>query len=145
MTGVSSTTSESGKEAFDVVVVGAGYVGLATAVSIAAARPSLSVVVVDAAPPEVWKNDTRASAIAAAAGRMLESLGCWEEIAPEAQAITEMIVTDSRTADPVRPVFSPLTAKSPPANPLRTWSPTARSMARCAVARRNWGSKFCLE
>ena len=64
------------------MVVGAGYVGLATAVSIAVARPSLRIVIVDAAPPEVWKNDTRASAIAAAAGRMLESLDCWEELAP---------------------------------------------------------------
>ena len=36
---------------------------------------------------------------------MLDQLGCWDEIAPGAQAMTEMIVTDSRTSDPVRPVF----------------------------------------
>lgn len=89
----------------DVLIAGAGYVGVAVAVSIKAARPSLSVTVVDAAPPGVWQRDGRASAIAAAASRMLEQLGCWAEIAPEAQAITEMIVTDSRTSDPVRPVF----------------------------------------
>lgn len=90
---------------FDVVVAGAGYVGLTIAVAIAQARPGLKVAVVDAAPEGVWRRDGRASAIAAAAIRMLERLGCWEEIAPKAQAITEMEITDSRTADPVRPVF----------------------------------------
>ena len=89
----------------DVLVAGAGYVGLAVAVSIVAARPSLSVAVVDAAPEGVWKKDGRCSAIAAAATRMLAQLGCWDEIAPQAQAMTEMVVTDSRTPDPVRPVF----------------------------------------
>ena len=87
----------------DVVVAGAGYVGLA--VAIASARPGLSVMVVDAAPEGVWKRDGRASAIAAAASRMLARLGCWDEIAPQAGPITEMIITDSRTSDPVRPVF----------------------------------------
>ena len=89
----------------DVVVAGARYVGLATAVAIASARPGLSVMVVDAAPEGVWKRDGRASAIAAAASRMLARLGCWDEIAPQAGPITEMIITDSRTSDPVRPVF----------------------------------------
>jgi 2-octaprenyl-6-methoxyphenol hydroxylase len=90
---------------FDVVIAGAGYVGLATAVAIRSARPSLSVAIVDAAPPGVWQRDGRASAIAAAACRMLERLGAWEQIAPHAQPITEMIITDSRAHDPVRPVF----------------------------------------
>lgn len=89
----------------DVLVAGAGYVGLATAVSIKQARPNLHIAIVDAAPPEVWRKDGRASAIAAAACRMLGQLGCWDEIAPEAQAITSMIITDSKTSDPIRPVF----------------------------------------
>lgn len=89
----------------DVLVAGAGYVGLATAVSIKQARPNLRIAIVDAAPAEVWRKDGRASAIAAAACRMLERLECWDEIVPEAQAITDMIITDSKSADPVRPVF----------------------------------------
>lgn len=96
---------ESRAKPVDVLIAGAGYVGLATAVSIKTASPHLSVAVVDAAPAGTWQRDTRASAIAAAACRMLDRLGCWAEIAPEAQAMTEMIVTDSRLADPVRPVF----------------------------------------
>jgi 2-octaprenyl-6-methoxyphenol hydroxylase len=93
------------RSSLDVLVAGAGYVGLAAAVALKQARPGLSVSVVDAAPPGVWQKDGRASAIAAAASRMLDRLGCWEEIAPEAQAITDMIVTDSRMSDPIRPVF----------------------------------------
>ncbi len=89
----------------DVVVAGAGYVGLATALSIAKGAPDLKIMVADAAPDNVWKNDGRASAIAAAASRMLAELGCWDSIAPDAQPINEMIITDSRTSDPVRPVF----------------------------------------
>jgi 2-octaprenyl-6-methoxyphenol hydroxylase len=89
----------------DILIAGAGYVGLATAVAIRSAAPDLDVLVADPAPPGAFERDTRASAVAAAAVRMLDQLGVWDEILPQAQAITEMIVTDSRTSDPVRPVF----------------------------------------
>ena len=102
----------------DVLVAGAGYVGLAVAVAIKSARPSLSVAIVDAAPAGVWQRDGRASAIAAAASRMLDRLDCWAEIAPEAQAITDMIVTNSRTSDPVRPVFLTFGGEIAPGEPF---------------------------
>ncbi|HEX8045256.1 ubiquinone biosynthesis hydroxylase [Rhizobium sp.] len=89
----------------DMLVVGGGYVGLAAAVAVKQAAPHLDVMVVEAAPEAAWKKDMRASAIIAAASKMLEVFGVWDEIAPEAQPITRMIVTDSRTSDPVRPVF----------------------------------------
>ena len=110
--------SQAKASRLDVLVAGAGYVGLATAVSIRAARPNLKVAVVDAAPAGVWERDGRASAIAAAACRMLEQLGCWAEIAPQAQAITEMIVTDSRNSDPVRPVFLTFDGEVEPGEPF---------------------------
>jgi len=103
---------------FDVVIAGAGYVGMACAVSIADARPSMRIAVVDAAPAGVWRKDGRASAIAAAASRMLSQLGCWHEIEPKSQPITEMIVTDSRTADPVRPVFLTFGGEVGPGEPF---------------------------
>ncbi len=102
----------------DILIAGGGYVGLATGVAIAAARPSLSVTIVDAAPPGVWEKDTRASAIAAAAMRMLDRLGCAAEIMPHAQPMTEMIVTDSRTSDPVRPVFLTFDGEVAPGEPF---------------------------
>lgn len=92
-------------DSLDILVAGAGYVGLAVAVAIKSSRANLKIAVVDAAPAGAWEKDGRCSAIAAAASRMLDRLGCWAEIEPEAQAITDMIVTDSRTSDPVRPVF----------------------------------------
>lgn len=114
-----ASSRDAGSEpAFDVLVAGAGYVGTATAVSLKIGRPSLSVAVVDAAPAGAWERDGRASAIAAAGCRMLDSLGCWAAIAPRAQPITEMTVTDSRTADPVRPVFLSFAGETAPGEPF---------------------------
>ncbi|MFC6490988.1 FAD-dependent oxidoreductase, partial [Nitratireductor sp. GCM10026969] len=111
-------THERLPELFDIVIAGAGYVGLLIAVSIGQARPGLKVLVVDAAPEDAWQRDGRASAIAAAAARMLRQLGCWEEIAPEAQPIVDMVITDSRTSDPVRPVFLTFGGEAAPGEPF---------------------------
>ena len=89
----------------DLLVVGGGYVGLSLGVAVKQSAPHLSVEILEAAPAEVWKRDARASAVIAAATRMLDVLGVWKEIEPEAQPISRMVVTDSRTSDPVRPVF----------------------------------------
>ncbi|TCL72839.1 ubiquinone biosynthesis hydroxylase [Rhizobium sp. BK251] len=89
----------------DMLVVGGGYVGLAVAVAVKQAAPHLDVTVADGAPKGAWEKDLRASAIIAAATRMLQVFGIWDEIHPEAEPITRMIVTDSKTGDPVRPVF----------------------------------------
>jgi 2-polyprenyl-6-methoxyphenol hydroxylase-like FAD-dependent oxidoreductase len=59
----------------DVLIAGGGYVGLSLAVSLKKAAPHLDVMVVDAAPEGVWTKDERASAVAAAAERMLDVLG----------------------------------------------------------------------
>ncbi len=107
-----------GAERFDIVIAGAGYVGTACAVAIAASRPSMRIAVVDAAPAGAWRKDGRASAIAAAACRMLSQLGCWDEIEPKSQPITEMIVTDSRTSDPTRPVFLTFGGEIGPGEPF---------------------------
>jgi len=87
----------------DVLIAGGGHVGLALALALRRAAPELAVTLVDAAPPS--RHDGRASAVAAAGRRMLESLGVWDEIAGDSQPINDMIVTDSRTRDVVRPVF----------------------------------------
>ncbi len=89
----------------DVLIVGGGYVGLSIALATKTAAPHLSVNVLDGAPRKVIDKETRASAIAAAARRMLGQLGVWEEISPDAQPINEMVITDSKLHDAVRPVF----------------------------------------
>jgi 2-octaprenyl-6-methoxyphenol hydroxylase len=93
------------RDMLDILVAGGGYVGLSVAVSIKKAAPYLKIAVIDGAPEDAWKKDGRASAIAAAASHLLTAIGVWDEILPFAQPINRMIITDSKTADPVRPVF----------------------------------------
>jgi 2-octaprenyl-6-methoxyphenol hydroxylase len=102
----------------DVLIAGAGYVGMTTAVAIKTGAPQLDVTIIDAAPAGQWKKDPRASAIAAAATRMLEQLGCWEAIKPDAQPINDMVITDSRVSDPVRPVFLTFAGEVNPGEPF---------------------------
>ncbi|WP_276326422.1 ubiquinone biosynthesis hydroxylase [Prosthecomicrobium hirschii] len=101
----SSRSSKDMSERQDVVVAGGGYVGLSLALALKAADPGLSVAVVEPKPPAALRRDGRASAVASAARAMLDRLGVWSSIAPAAQPITEMVVTDSRVGDAVRPVF----------------------------------------
>lgn len=96
---------EDTKTMVDCLIAGGGYVGLSTAVAIKDAAPHLNVMLVDAAPKNAISTDERASAIASAASRMLACLEIWQHLRDDAQPIRDMIVTDSRTSDPVRPVF----------------------------------------
>jgi 2-octaprenyl-6-methoxyphenol hydroxylase len=107
-----------GTSDIDIVVGGGGYVGLAAAVAIKDAAPHLGIVVIDAAPDGAWKRDERASAIAAAASAMLERLGLWQSMVDDAEPIRDMIVTDSRTGDPARPVFLTFDGEIAPDRPF---------------------------
>lgn len=89
----------------DVLIAGGGYVGLTLALAIKASAHDLTVMVVDLRPPQQADKDGRASAIASAARSMFTTLGAWEAMAADAQPITEMVITDSETRDPIRPVF----------------------------------------
>jgi 2-octaprenyl-6-methoxyphenol hydroxylase len=89
----------------DILIAGGGQVGLALAVALRQAAPSLAVTVVDAVPPDAATREGRASTIVAGGRKMLTQLGVWDAVAPQAQPVTEMIVTDSRARDVVRPVF----------------------------------------
>ncbi|MBL1404531.1 MAG: ubiquinone biosynthesis hydroxylase [Rhizobiales bacterium] len=90
---------------YDVLIGGGGYVGLSVAVAIADNAKHLKICIVDMAPEKAVMQDERASAIAADATRMLEQLGLWKNISKDAQAINEMIVTDSKLSDVTRPKF----------------------------------------
>ena len=84
---------------FDVIVVGAALNGLAAGLALGGnkARRPLSVAIVDIKDPRQKfsvDNDARASAITASSKRMFEALGIWEHVAPYAQDMREIIVTD---------------------------------------------------
>ncbi|MBB98620.1 MAG: 2-octaprenyl-6-methoxyphenyl hydroxylase [Rhodobacteraceae bacterium] len=116
----------------DVLVGGGGYVGLSLGVALKQADPALSVAVVDMRPREAMAGDPRASAIAAAASRMLDQLGVWADIAPHAQPMTEMIVTDSKLRDAVRPVFLTFDGEVEPGEPFAHMVPNGKMVAALA-------------
>src|SRR5215208_5865624 len=93
-------------ERADVVIAGGGFAGLALALALRQGLgDAFRVVVVDPAFAPGAKPDLRASAIAAAARRMFETLGVWDAVAGQAQPILDMVVTDSKLKDAMRPVF----------------------------------------
>ena len=90
----------------DVVIAGGGFVGLALAIALREALgASFAVIVADPTLGSSRAGDERASAIVAAARRLFETLDVWQQVADEAQPILDMVVTDSRLDDAVRPVF----------------------------------------
>ena len=80
-----------------------------------ASAPSFSVTVADPAL-DAPATDARASAIVAAARRLFETIGVWETV--EAQPILDMVVTDSRLDDAVRPVFLTFDGDVEPGEPF---------------------------
>jgi len=90
----------------DVVIAGAGFAGLALAIALRQGLGTeFNVVVADPALGRTVGDDARASAIAAGARRLLETIDVWSAVAAEAQPILDMVVTDSRLGDAVKPVF----------------------------------------
>lgn len=87
----------------DILIAGGGFVGLALALAVARAAPSLAICVVDAGRPTTAAGDQRASAISADVRLMLEKLGVWAAVAAAAEPVREMVVTDSRVGDVLRP------------------------------------------
>src|SRR5215207_5728199 len=89
-----------------VVVAGGGVAGLSLALALRRALGNaVETTVFDPALARDPAGDRRAFALAAGARRMLQALDVWDAIADRAQPILDMVVTDSRLADPVRPVF----------------------------------------
>ena len=93
------------EDRFDIVIAGGGYVGRSLALALAQAAPELEIALVDARPLTAALGDKRASAIAAAAKRLLTVLNIWRHLEPHAQPISQMVVTDSKLSDSIRPVF----------------------------------------
>jgi 2-octaprenyl-6-methoxyphenol hydroxylase len=88
----------------DVLVGGGGMVGLPLALALA--QGGLRTLVADAAPPSKVLEpefDGRVSALAYASVRMLTALGVWEGLAPHAQPIREILVTDGQAGKPASP------------------------------------------
>lgn len=116
---MTATVAQHVPDHTDVLIAGGGFAGLGLAVALRQALgPAFSVIVADPAFARERSGDDRASAIAAAARRLFEALGVWPAVAEDAQAITNMVVTDSRLRDSVRPVFLTFAGEVTPGEPF---------------------------
>src|SRR6516225_8866516 len=104
---------------FAIVIAGAGFAGLSLALALRKGLgSSAAIMVADPALNKGHDGDERATAIVAAARRLFETLGVWESAAREAQPILDMVVTDSRLEDAVRPVFLTFAGDVEPGEPF---------------------------
>jgi len=102
-----------------IVIAGGGIAGLSLALALKQALgEGFAVVLADPALAASPRADNRAYAVAAGARAMLETLGVWESVAATSQPMTEMIVSDSRTKDVVRPVFLTFDGEVEPGQPF---------------------------
>src|SRR3954451_24570441 len=110
-------------ERVDVLIGGGGFAGLALAIALRQGLGDAFKVTV--ADPALGKNrntshtgDARASAVAAAARRLFETLGVWDKVADRAQPILDMVVTDSRLQDAMRPTSLTFGGEVAPGEPF---------------------------
>ncbi|WP_267427330.1 FAD-dependent monooxygenase [Methylobacterium sp. GC_Met_2] len=89
-----------------LLIAGGGLPSLALALALKQAHgAALAVTVIDPSGADPARHRGRAYAVAAGARRMLNRLGVWNRLSEGAEPITAMVISDSRLADPVRPVF----------------------------------------
>lgn len=91
---------------YDVVISGASAAGLSLALALAeASEGELRIALVDRVwPPSAVRSDVRAYAFSAASRHMLQALGAWSPVAPHAQPVHRIEITDSRLDDGIRPI-----------------------------------------
>lgn len=99
--------------AYDLVVSGASFTGLVLALGLTQALgPDIRIALVDRAvrqpdPAQLHsvKPDSRCSSLSASSKSVLDVLGVWHAVAPEAQPVTRIEITDSGLDAGIRPVL----------------------------------------
>jgi 2-octaprenyl-6-methoxyphenol hydroxylase len=122
-----------------IAIAGGGVAGLSLGLALKhALGDTVETTVYDPALARDPSGDRRAFALAAGARRMLQALGVWDAIDAGAQPILDMIVTDSRLADPVRPVFLTFEGAVEPGEPfahmVESGALTAALLGACRAA-----------
>ena len=102
-----------------IVIGGGAFAGLALAVALRQGLGSdIPIIVADPALATRPSRDPRATAIVAACRRLFQTLGAWERVADKAQPILDMVVTDSRLEDAIRPAFLTFAGDVEPGEPF---------------------------
>src|SRR6478672_13915536 len=102
-----------------IVIAGGAFAGLALALALRQGLGAgIAVIVADPALGTRPSRDPRATAIVAACRRLFEALGVWDQVAPSAQPISDMVVTDSKLDDATRPVFLTFAGDVEPGEPF---------------------------
>jgi 2-octaprenyl-6-methoxyphenol hydroxylase len=100
----------TGKGRLDVVIAGGGLVGRTLALALAKLAPQgFRIALIDAEPARTngsrAAEDARALALSAATRNLLSALDLWPLLAPQAQAIETIEITDSALNAALRPYF----------------------------------------
>ncbi len=102
-----------------IVIGGGAFAGLALALALRQGLGAdVAVIVADPALATRPSRDPRATAIVAACRRLLEAIGAWGAVADNAQAIVDMVITDSKLQDATRPVFLTFAGQVEPGEPF---------------------------
>ena len=102
----------------DVLIGGGGLAGLALAIALRQGLGrGLGIAVADPALERPTR-DARAYAIAAAARHLFETMDVWRSVEADAQPILDMVVTDSRLEDVLRPTFLTFDGEIEPGEPF---------------------------
>src|ERR1700756_561950 len=102
-----------------IVIGGGAFAGLALALALRQGLgPEFPIIVADPALGTRPSRDPRATAIVAACRRLFETIGVWSDVAPSAQPILDMVVTDSKLEDATRPAFLPFSGHIEPGEPF---------------------------
>jgi len=103
------------KEIADIVIVGGGLTGLTAALALGApaVRTPLKVILANPLEAAGLLPDPRALAITHSSQRMFEAMGLWGRIAPHAEPLRQIVVTDSMPGVAAHPVLLRMEEKAP--------------------------------
>lgn len=98
-------TQKMQTDRYGAIIAGGGFAGGTLALALARLAPKdFRVALVDAAPrPADAKKDARGLALSAATKSLFEAIGLWPKLAPDAQAIESIEITDSPLNASLRP------------------------------------------
>src|SRR5271168_2433381 len=102
-----------------IVIGGGAFAGLGLALALRQGLGAdIPIIVADPALAVRPSPDPRATAIVAACRRLFDAIGVWDQVAPGAQPILDMVVTDSKLDDATRPVFLTFAGNVEPGEPF---------------------------